>query len=231
MNKINALEFDYHQNSKALYIFMGGIAAGIAVPPFEFYRSASILDENKIFIRDLSQMWYLNGLPGVSKDIYETAEVLKNEIEKLNVEKVYWVGNSMGGWAAIALCKILGIGQVIAFAPQTTIDPLQLLYRREFRWVKQISKTYIKTMFKHTFYDLKKLFLPTAFNAQVSIFVDSNNRLDYFHAKRLAGEKGVSVFEFKSGGHEIVKHLKAEGLLSDIMQGRLDIMNNEGLKN
>ena len=213
------IEIDRNVTSKKVFVFFGGIAAGIAVPPFEFYKSASILEENKIFVRDLSQSWYLDGLPGLSSDLFSTAIVLKKEIEKLDVDEVIWVGNSMGGWAAIAFCKLLGIGQAIAFAPQTTIHPLDLLVVQDFRWLTQISRTYRKTLFKKKIYDISTLFPSESPNNRVSIFVDQNDKKDYFHAKRLAGFTEVQVFEFQSGGHEIVKYLKENNLLSEIMKG------------
>ena len=42
----------------------------------------------------------------ISKDIYSTAQHIRNQIEDINPDKVFFVGNSMGGYAAI-LCENL----------------------------------------------------------------------------------------------------------------------------
>ena len=72
-DKNKSIEIDLSTNGRNLYIFFGGIVAGIAMPPLEFYNSSKIIDESKIFIRDLAQCWYQDGLPSISKDIYGTA--------------------------------------------------------------------------------------------------------------------------------------------------------------
>ncbi len=95
------IEMELSDNGNNLYRYFGGIAAGIAIPVFEFYSASKIIDEHKLFIRDFAQCWYQDGLPSISKDVYSTARYLKKQIEKINPDKTYFVGNSMGGYAAI----------------------------------------------------------------------------------------------------------------------------------
>ena len=106
----NAVEVELSKNRSNLYIFFGGIAAGINMPPFEFYNSAKIIDENKIFIRDFSQSWYQNGLSKISKDIDSTVNFLKLQIKTIKPHKIFFVGNSMGGYAAIMFAQLIGKG-------------------------------------------------------------------------------------------------------------------------
>ena len=75
MNKPITIQMS--NNGKNLYIFFGGIAAGIAMPVFEFYNASKIIDDHKVFLRDFSQCWYQGGLPSISKDIYSTAKYLR----------------------------------------------------------------------------------------------------------------------------------------------------------
>lgn len=90
-----SIKIEVSDNRNNLYIFFGGVAAGIAIPPFEFYNASRIIDENKIFIRDFYQCWYQNGLPGISQDIHSTATHIKHLIEEINPNMVFFVGNSM----------------------------------------------------------------------------------------------------------------------------------------
>lgn len=117
------IEIELSKKGDNLYLFFGGILASIGMPPFEFYNSSKIIDQHKIFVRDFSQSWYQNGLPSVSHDIRSTARYLKAQIEVINPEKIYFVGNSMGGYAAILFSNLIDLGEVIAFAPQTFISP------------------------------------------------------------------------------------------------------------
>ena len=81
------------QGSQKLYVIFGGIAAGLNMPPFEFYKSAQILNENKLFLRDLHQCWYHKGLDGISTDIDSTAVYIENEINALQPNELFFIGN------------------------------------------------------------------------------------------------------------------------------------------
>lgn len=218
MNK--PIELELSPTGNHLYIFYGGIAAGIAIPPFEFYSSSEILDENKIFIRDFNQSWYQNGLPGISKDIDSTATHIKHLIEEINPNRVFFVGNSMGGYAAIMFSELLGIGDVIAFSPQTFISPFLRLYHRDTRWKRKIRMTYIKSLLKPKIWDLKPLLLRANRDRNISILVSKEDSLDLIHAGHINNIPGVRVYELDGGGHNIVKMLRDEGRLAEIMAGQ-----------
>ncbi len=130
MNNIKPIELELStskDNSK-LYFFFGGIASGIAMPPFEFYRASKILSHSKVFFRDINQTWYQQGLPGLGNDLYATKSYIELLIDKQRPEKIFFIGNSMGGYAAILFSVLIGKGNAIAFAPQTFIPPLFTLY-------------------------------------------------------------------------------------------------------
>jgi hypothetical protein len=219
INKEKPVEIELSPGVSRLYVFFGGIAAGIAMPPFEFYNSSKIINEHKLFIRDFRQCWYHDGLPGISHDMHSTARFIEKEIEKLNPEKVFLVGNSMGGYAAILFATLIKKGQVIAFAPQTFIAPFLRLMHRDKRWRKKIFNTYKRSLFKAKQWDLKPLLTQAQRNPKISIFVYINSRLDNIHALHLKKITGVRIFGFNGGGHGIVRLLRDEGLLPSIMAG------------
>lgn len=189
------------------------------MPPFEFYRSSKIIDENKIFVRDFTQCWYHAGLPKISSDIHSTAGFVHNEIQRLSPEQVFFVGNSMGGYAAILFAVLIGYGEVVAFAPQTFISPLLRLRYGDWRWPRQILNTYKRSLFRSKAWDIRPLLLRENRNQKISIFVSKDDRLDYIHAAHLKSIPGVNVHEFSGGGHGIVRRLKDEGRLAAIMSG------------
>jgi len=219
MNRKEPIEFDLSTNRKKLYIFFGGIKARIAMPPFEFYKSSKIINESKIFIRDFYQCWYHAGLPGISHDIHSTSKYIEKQIKSINPEKVFFVGNSMGGYAAILFATLIGKGEVIAFSPQTFISPLLRLVHADFRWKKRILYTYKRSLFKTKAWDIKPLVKGHSRNLKISIFVSKDSRIDYIHASHLRSIPNIEIFEFSSGGHGVVKLLRDEGKLPDIMLG------------
>lgn len=209
--------------SSKLYFIFGGVAAGMAMPPFEFYASARILEENKIFLRDFSQAWYQNGLPGVGGDLYAVRDFIEGKIAELGPEEVFFVGNSMGGYAAILFAALVGKGTAIAFAPQTFISPVKRSRHRDRRWPKQIAGMYLRTAFKAHVWDLKACLKPlpneTGRKTRIEIFVSEDDPLDYLHALRLQGLEGVRIHECPVGGHKLVKQLRDEGRLPAILAG------------
>jgi hypothetical protein len=209
--------------SSKLYFIFGGVAAEMAMPPFEFYASARIIEENKVFLRDFSQAWYQNGLPGVGGDLYAIRDFIQENIAELKPEEVFFVGNSMGGYAAILFASLVGQGTAIAFAPQTFISPLKRLRHRDRRWSKQIAGMYLRTAFKAHIWDLKVCLKPlqdeTKREPRIEVFVSADDPLDYLHALRLQGLEGVRIHECPVGGHTLVKQLRDEGRLPAILAG------------
>ena len=203
-NKNYPVEIERSLQSSKLYIFFGGISAGIAMPPFEFYNSSRILGENKIFVRDFSQCWYHDGLPGISTDIESTVEYLKAQIKCINPDDIFFVGNSMGGYAAMLFATLIGKGEVIAFAPQTFISPSLRIKHRDSRWKGQVWSTYLRSLFKKKVWDIKNLLSTVRYSPRISIFVSRNARLDYIHAMHVENMQNIQIYEFEDGGHGIV---------------------------
>ena len=219
MTSIPSVLEELNPDSNRLYFIFGGIFAEIGMPPFEFYNASKILAENKIFFRDFSQSWYQNGIPAVGEDVVEICKYLTEKIRTLTPAEIFFVGNSMGGYAAILFATLIGSGTAIAFAPQTFISPSCKLRHFDMRWPKQTLKTYFRTLNKPRFWDLKALVTNQKSSAKIEIYVSTKDRLDIAHARRLSGANGVTLHEFDVGGHALVRHLRDAGLLSDILQG------------
>lgn len=205
--------------SNRLYFIFGGIAAEIGMPPFEFYNASRILTENKIFLRDFTQSWYQNGLPGLGRNVFEIAEYLAEKIRQVNPVEVCFVGNSMGGFAAILFATLIGSGTAIAFAPQTFISPIGKLRHIDLRWPKQIFSTYFTTLSKRHVWDLKALLAANQNTPKIEVHVSTKDRLDLMHARRLRGVSGTTIHEYDVGGHALVRHLRDAGKLAGILQG------------
>jgi pimeloyl-ACP methyl ester carboxylesterase len=218
MNKNQPIEIDLINESSSLYIFFGGIQAGIAMPPFEFYNSSKIVNENKMFVRDFSQCWYQKGLQGIGTDVSSIADHLKKIINDINPDKIFFVGNSMGGYAAILFAALLGQGEAIAFSPQTFISNEMREIHADNRWLEQIENMHRTPNIIKNNLDLR-LLLDEDNKQKISIFVSVEDKLDEAHADHLRDVPYVNIFKFNQGGHSVVKLLRDLGKLPDILSG------------
>lgn len=214
---------EFNDKSNMLYIFFGGINARIGMPPFEFYNSAKIIDENKVFVRDFSQSWYQSGLKGTSINIQETVKCIETIVHEIQPEHIFFVGNSMGGFAAIMFSELTNLGgistSVIAFSPQTFIS---FKLRRRYsdrRWRKQITKMYIKNIFnRNMVLDLAPLLISNNLKRNIQIYIGKDDALDVAHANHIEVYKGIKIHALESGGHNVIKQLRDSGQLHKIMR-------------
>lgn len=214
---------EFNVKSKSLYIFFGGINARIGMPPFEFYNSAKILDENKIFIRDFSQSWYQSGLKDISNNAQETAKNIEAIVTELQPENICFVGNSMGGFAAIMFSLLTDFGEgkkisVVAFSPQTFISPKLRKLHGDKRWRKQMLKMHIRNLFnRNMILDLDSKLASDRRTKNIQVYIGKDDALDVIHANHIAAHKGVKIHALESGGHNVIKQLRDSNQLHKIL--------------
>ncbi len=214
-----SVETELVAHASTLYVFFGGMAAGIVIPRFEFYNASRIVDEHKIFVRDFGRCWYHAGLAGVSRNIDATAVYLRRRIREIAPRRTVFVGNSMGGYAAMLFAALLGEAEVIAFAPQTFLSPWLRWHHRDDRWRPQIRRMWRQGLMRPRFWDLKPLLMRRRSRLGISVYVSDKDRLDLVHAERIRDVPGVHIHTFAEGGHDVVRHLRDAGQLARIMSG------------
>ncbi|WP_156290950.1 hypothetical protein [Oceanobacillus salinisoli] len=221
----DSVVIDFTSNSKALLIAFGGIQGGLGIPVFEFFNIASQFPVKKMFIRDFNQSWYQRGLENTTlKDVNDLYTFLKLKVQETKPEKVIIVGNSAGGFSALLFGNLLEADIVHAFAPQTFIDKKNRMLNLDFRWRKQVKKIYHCNGIKSDYLDLKKVFGKNKLNTKTkyNIYYDVTHRLDRTHSERMRNFKGVTLFKYEDGGHNVVKKMKENGDLLKLLKSSFD---------
>ncbi|MBQ0961072.1 hypothetical protein KAK06_19105 [Ideonella sp. 4Y11] len=203
--------------SSKLFFFFGGIAGAIGIPPFEFYRAAGILDHSKVFMRDLEQAWYQRGLSGVGDDALSVGEYLQRKIRETGASDICFIGNSMGGFAALLFCAMLRTGHAIAFAPQTFVSAEKRSLHRDQRWAPQISRLQSSKR-ESDILDLEPWIARMHPEMKARVLVSQTDRLDELHADELAQFPHIDIQRHPHGGHALVKTLRDEGLLEELLR-------------
>ena len=171
-----------------------------------------------MFIRDLRQVWYQGGLPEVGDNIYSIAHFIRTQIDQQGCKKIVTIGNSAGGYAALLFGSILCVDKVIAFSPQTFLNLKNRVIHFDSRWSKQIREMYRIPGLEKPTLDLVDVFsrqdcAKTKFN----IFYSQKDRLDTIHAKRMDKFPNIDLHDFNYGGHQLVRWLRDEHKLFDLL--------------
>ena len=198
------------RGSDTVVCAFGGINAGMGVAPFEFTRMISAIGADTIFLKDDHQRWYHSGVVGLAPDLSELAERLGAMVE--GYRRKVFVGNSMGGFAALLMGSELRADRSLAFSPQTALGPLKRLAFGEFRWMKQTLSTYRRIGSGGWCFDLASRDLSGS-----DVYIGGACRQDVLHARNIA-DTGARIHQFDDAGHDLVKMLRDSGRLRSILE-------------
>ncbi len=207
------------KGKRNLLVSFGGIHQGLGMPVFEFFKSLTNVDCDKVFLRDFERAWYQKGLDAEMNHIDKVRDYLYELIAQNNYHKICFLGSSMGGYAAILFGAMLKADKVIAFAPQTFIDKINRLKYYDRRWSEEINKLHAFPARRKEYFDLKKYLAQVKdFKTEIALYYASSDRLDKKHAERLSHLPQVKLHPQANGGHEVVKHIRDSGELDQIIR-------------
>ncbi len=86
---------------------------------FEWKRNQFPRAKKHIFIRDIRKQWYIGGINSKIDSPNKLADFLKRETESY---KVFTIGSSAGGYAAILFGSLLNVNRVYAFNAQLNLN-------------------------------------------------------------------------------------------------------------
>ena len=211
---------DLSGTARTLLILFGGIAGGVSMPVFEFFRMTSGMPGKKAFLRDPRRGWYQFGLPGVGPTSQDVRRYLEQVIAEADVDRVVMAGASAGGYAAMLFGAWCGADQVLAFSPQSFIDAANRSLAGDNRWEPQIDHLHAMNP-PEAVYDLREVL--GASSPRIDLHVSNDDPLDLLHAHRLADFPNVTITEHEQGGHRLVKTLRDRGILAPLVQEALSL--------
>lgn len=221
-----AIDFDPGRN--VLLLAFGGLAGQLGMPMFEFNKLTSGLKQvNKIYLRDIHEVWYHRGLPGIGNDIGGIARLLRQYSAHQSTRRTVVFGNSGGGYAALLFGHLLQADEVHAFSPKTFVDPVKRLLLRDIPAGSQ--RRTLWWLFRHgqrEYFDLRKMLLADPEGRRnVHIHYSANHRIDGFHASRVESLAGVHTHSYQHDQHNLIRQLRESGELSGILARSLQLVN------
>lgn len=205
---LESMMFRPSETSDILMIMLSGRQAGF-IEPLHFNMSfvTRKLDVNRMYLRDNFGMWYHDGLQGVTKDMTDTAEFLREHIAEEGYSRVVVVGVSSGGYAALVLGAMIGADEVHAFGPPTLFQK-GMREGMEFRIERSLNKLLERTELDPIFLDLRSFFerypvKPSG--GRVLLYFDPEFDIDAERCTYLADVPGVELVECPGTGHQVMK--------------------------
>ncbi len=207
------------QPPTTLLIAFGGLASRLdGIPPFEFLSALSGTAARRVFVRDLNQSWYQEGVRGVSTTLDATTAALRALVTESGARRVVTLGVSAGGFAAIYFGCQLDADFVLAFGPQTFTSRQLRRWHRDRRWAEEIARIDVLDP-ATTCRDLKPIVAASEGDVHTSIEIHygRRSRVDRAHARRLRRFTSVSLVEHDAG-HNPAKALKDAGELDAVLR-------------
>ena len=194
--------------SSRLVIVFTGMKHGmgdISMSEFEHTVSLDGLN-NLIFVADHNLGYY--SLPGQRQAIVDT---ISRFIAENGISETYAIGNSMGGFGALVLAGDLPIKASIAFSPSISLAPDWVNYPE---WA-----TVRRRMGSEIAPDAQQVMATS--DTRFYLFFGTRNKDDNRQRQLLSDmvdRANVTVVAAPGVGHNISKHIKGLGMLTDLVR-------------
>lgn len=176
-----------------LVTFGSRFQPGSAAPPPAFHNTMlEVQRESKVpfevvYLLANRNDWYMSGI----RDFGTLDESVSRLRDLIAGRPSVFVGNSMGGYAALAFGYLVPATRVLAFSPQTCYDP------SESRWDVPIDLI-----------PIRRIIHKSKFTTKATLVVGSDDLLDVHYAKQLQGLRGVRVSSIEKCGHDVATYLR-----------------------
>jgi hypothetical protein len=218
------LVHDLEPDSRALLIAFGSLPARAEdFALFEFSRSASSLGVKAAFVRDPHRCWYQRGIESTPSGVDNACARLAQLIADAGVERTVTVGSSAGGYAALLFGHLLEVDEVLAFAPQTFLDPALRHRHGEDRHLWAYKPLLESGALDPRYADLRPVLAQGEGNRRTSFHIHYARitPLDRAHASHLGDLDRVTLHAHEWGGHHVVRGLRHRGILQELLRSAL----------
>ena len=186
----NAARVMIRESSDQLFFVYAGGALGLMINPAVFFSKTRLMERNVVMFRDPRLLHYQMG---ISETIRSFEDLARWHIDFCShvkhVRRVFCLGTSMGGYAALLFGHMLGAEEVWAFGPQTHL-----------RGIRRLAGLRIPP----ERLDLSVLLGHGNGTTKYNIYYNKSNQRDEAHAQRVAHCAGVRTWPLSGRGHGVV---------------------------
>lgn len=194
------------------YVIFGSLSDGEIVSKLEFFGSVRDTGQNRVFVSDFGQLWYQDGLIGLTENRADTIPLLRDYLADLP-RPFTFLGSSAGGYAALLFGAALDAERIIAFAPQTFLTSKVL---NKFGLVRNDGKAFDS---QDPFADLLPFLQQQPMTGRIEVHYGSSVQFDRRHAERLDVLDNVTLMPHDIETHGVAKQLLKDRKLHAIITG------------
>lgn len=197
-------EIDFSAQSDTLLCTFCGMWLSDAKPGFTFVKTSQNLPVKRVFFTDIDQIWYMNGIRGIGDQISDVVDFIKQVIRAEKIERVIFVGDSAGGYAAILYGILADADCILAFSPQTNLS--QSKYTSFKDRIKILHRDYTNMS---QYFNLQDI-IGSAHdpNNHISIHYSKYHLRDFINARELYGHQSVDLVGYPMFTHTVPSALK-----------------------
>lgn len=131
-------------------------------------------------------------------------------------DEVVFYGSSMGGYGALAYASATSGARVVAFSPQTSLDPAHVPFETRYR------NGYARGLWSGPYLDGAQ---EARAAGEVMVFYDPFQNLDRLHVERLQQNMPVTLMKMPFAGHNTMRLLARREIMGEVchlaLEGRL----------
>ena len=177
------------------------------MPPFEFVKAASgEAGHSVLFVSDITRSW-LNA-PGLQDQIVEQMAALRDQ---LSPRVVVAMGNSMGGFMALNISRVMPVDVTITFTPQYSVDPDVVPEETRWKYFRDKITDFTVPRVEDLPADLGRHYV-----------FHGGEWAEYIHWSRFPVQENLRHYIFPSEDHNIARSLKKQRLLEPIIDACIE---------
>jgi hypothetical protein len=167
-----------------------------------------------VYLRDSRGQCYLRGVEGLGGDYDETLAGFRDLMASLEARRLYVIGSSGGGYAALRYGLDLGARAILAFAPATDASGLD----------RALVSTMLGDVPPHVLVDVRALYAAAPDGPRVTVVFAEDNATDAAAGRHLAGLPSVTLHPILSyDGHDVIAQTIVTGEFRSLIDGMLSV--------
>lgn len=200
-------------SSKVIIVFTG-LALRFWLSLMVLHSFLKRLDTHIIYLADLRQLLYFDGLGSIAKGYDGLLVALRERTRSLGITDIHVMANSAGGFAALRYAMDLQAKSFLGISIRTDLSDQSPLPTGAY-----FKRKVLRNAAPHMFVDMKPLLAKSRWPERIILYCGEKNPIDPHHAQHLADLPNVEITMLKDdSSHDVIPALLAQGAFEQVLR-------------